>query len=238
MKTLNRVLLVIGLTCLAYGQARSQDCDPWLPLQEGNEFTHTAYDKKGKSSGKSVSKVTDSQTESDGFLNVKITGEAYDDKDNLLAGIDYSVKCDKGSLLVEMGSSFLDAKQMEAYQEMEINIEEDFLDLPYNPSVGEVLKNGVMVVKVENNSFPIMTMEVTVTDRTVAGKESVTTPAGTFDCIKITYNVESVLGKAIPIKVRGSGAEWYSLGAGIVKSESYDKKGKMIGYTLLTDLKN
>jgi len=238
MKTLNRLLLIIGLNFFFAGHAVSQQCDPWLPLQEGNEFTHVSYDKKDKQSSKAVSKVTEAKNNADGSLEVKITGEAFDHKDKPLVAIDYVAKCQDGNLMVQMGSTFLNAEQMKDYQEMDISIEEDFLDLPNNPSVGSELKNGVMVVKVENNNFPIMTMEISVTERTIAAQESITTPAGTFDCIKITYNIETVLGKAIPIKIKGSGAEWYALGTGIVRSESYDKKGKMIGYTLLTDFKN
>ena len=238
MKTLNSIFIATGLSLFLIGEALSQQCDPWLPLQKGNEFTHISYDKKDKQSSKAVSKVTEAKNSDDGSLEVQITGEAFDDKDKPLVTIDYLVKCKDGNLMVQMGSSFLNAAQMKDYQEMDITIEEDFLDLPSDPSVGSELEHGVMVVKVENNNFPIMTMEVAVTNRTVAAQESITTPAGTFDCIKITYNIETVMGKAIPIKIKGSGAEWYSLGTGIVRSESYDKKGKMIGYTLLTDFKN
>jgi len=43
------------------------------------------------------------------------------------------------------------------------------------------------------------------------------------------------MGKAIPIKVEVSGTEWYAKGTGLVRSESYDKKNKLTGYTVLTE---
>jgi hypothetical protein len=79
-------------------------------------------------------------------------------------------------------------------------------------------------------------MTVTITDRKVVGKESVTTPAGTFDCFKITSNSTIKTKTVVGITMEFSAIEWLAPKAAIVKSESY-KKGKLQGYTLLTKLK-
>ena len=70
-----------------------------------------------------------------------------------------------------------------------------------------------------------------LTNRKVVAQESVTVPAGTFDCLKITYDLES---KAM-IKITGSATQWMAVGPGLVKSESYDKKGNLISSQLLNE---
>jgi hypothetical protein len=63
--------------------------------------------------------------------------------------------------------------------------------------------------------------------------EDVTTPAGTFNCVKISYDIET---KTF-MTMRASGIEWYAKDVGVVRSESYNGKGKLTGYSVLNDIK-
>jgi hypothetical protein len=78
-----------------------------------------------------------------------------------------------------------------------------------------------------------MTMTVKVYNRKVEAIENITTPAGSFECSKITYNIDTKVG----LSVKLTGIEWVSKNVGVVRSESYNTKGKLQGYTLLTSLK-
>jgi hypothetical protein len=75
-----------------------------------------------------------------------------------------------------------------------------------------------------------MKMSVNTTNRQVEGRETVTTPAGTYDCVVISWDHESKMG----IKVSGSAKQWLAEGVGMVKQENYNKKGKLAGYMELT----
>ena len=75
-----------------------------------------------------------------------------------------------------------------------------------------------------------MNMNIKILNRKVEASESVNTLAGTFDCYKITYDMEM---KSI-INITTKGAEWIAKGVGVVKTEQYDKKGNLTGYTLLS----
>jgi hypothetical protein len=80
-------------------------------------------------------------------------------------------------------------------------------------------------------------MKINITNRVVASQESVTTAAGTFNCYKITqdFKMENiVMGMTIPITMKS--IEYYAAGTGMVKSQSFDKNGKLAGYTLLTKI--
>jgi hypothetical protein len=74
-----------------------------------------------------------------------------------------------------------------------------------------------------------------ITNRKVEAKESVTVPAGTFDCFKISYNSEIKIGF---VKKNYRYITWYAPEVGAVKSEFYSAKGKLEGYSEMTLLKN
>jgi len=49
-----------------------------------------------------------------------------------------------------------------------------------------------------------------VKDRKVEAKESITSEAGTWDCYKITYNIESkiaIMGAGVPMNLQAT--EWF-----------------------------
>ncbi|MEQ9168598.1 MAG: hypothetical protein RLO12_20235, partial [Fulvivirga sp.] len=93
-------------------------------------------------------------------------------------------------------------------------------------SVGMSLNDASLKM---SGSIPFK-MEVNIVNRKVEGKESITTPAGTFECYKITYTINT---KSI-MSMETTGADWIAKEIGMVKSENYNKNGKLQGYSLLT----
>jgi hypothetical protein len=73
-------------------------------------------------------------------------------------------------------------------------------------------------------------MSTKITNRKVEILEEITTPAGKYKCAKITYDMEMKMGMVIKLK----GVEWISQKVGIVRSESYDQKGKLMSYSVLS----
>jgi hypothetical protein len=76
-------------------------------------------------------------------------------------------------------------------------------------------------------------MNADVINRKVETIEDLTVPAGTFNCLKI---IGDVSGKVLGLSISGKSAQWYSPGVGMVKSESYDKKGELSSSMVLTSL--
>ena len=65
------------------------------------------------------------------------------------------------------------------------------------------------------------------------GTEKISTTAGKFDCLKISYLKRTkVVLKTTTWRV----TEWYAVGVGLVKSESYDTKGNIAAKTLLVKI--
>ncbi len=126
-------------------------------------------------------------------------------------------------------SSLAAPGSMEQYKDMEVEMKGTDLILPNNLSVGQTLPDSEMLVTVR--IAPInMKMNTNVFNRKVEGRESLTTPAGTFDCYVISFDSEAKMG----FNVSSSGKQWIAQGVGMAKQESYNKKGKLTGISLLT----
>ena len=76
--------------------------------------------------------------------------------------------------------------------------------------------------------------EINISGAAYMGNETVSTTAGKFDCIKISYLKRTkIVLKTTTLRI----TEWYAKGVGlVVKSEAYDTKGKSYGKTLLTKI--
>ncbi len=75
--------------------------------------------------------------------------------------------------------------------------------------------------------------EITISGAACLGSEEVNTTAGTFDCVKISYLMRTkIVVKTGTLRV----TEWYAKGVGLVKSESYDLKGKLAGKKVLVKM--
>lgn len=186
-----------------------------------------SYNEKDKLQSLSKSKVIEIEGNT-----IKIESEVFDEKEKPVMKSDYTVACKNGEFVMDL-SNYLKGVNMDAYKDMDVKVETEDMHMPANLKVGDVLDDGQMTIKVSNQGFPIMTMMVKVYNRKVEGMESVTTPAGTFECAKITYDIDSKVGFSISAK----GVEWVTKNVGVVRSESYNSKGKMQGYTVLASIK-
>ncbi len=226
------IIIVLLGTILCYS-AEAQSCGEYFPIEEGSKWVMETFNHKNKFQTRSIQSVTD-KSEVDGGFEATMTGEITNEKEKEVGVIDYTVKCQDDRFLISM-NSFLNPEQMSAYEDMDVEIDGDYLELPSSLEAGMELNDASVEVRVNNSGFPIMTMNIDIYDRKVEGFESVTTPAGTFECVKIVYKARSQMGKTIPIKVNFSGAEWFAKNTGVVRTESYDKKDNLSSYTVLTE---
>ena len=100
-----------------------------------------------------------------------------------------------------------------------------YLEYPAVINAGDQLKDGLLNMDYESSGGLKSSIEISITERRVEGKESVTTPAGTWECYRITSKnriTSRIAGIGIPIKMDVT--EWFAPGFGVVKTES--KTGK------------
>ncbi len=216
-------LLLISVTL---PQAADSDCPAYFPMNEGAFFELTNYNAKGKIAGRTEHEVI-SKSEDGGNLTVVVASKVYDKKDEELTNLEYEVRCSSG--VFEFQIHGFDIEQM-AGADINAKVEGDFLDIPADPKAGQKLKDGELTLTLND----AMKMTTTITNRQVDAVEEITTPAGKFEYFKITYDVAT----KFVIGVKGKAAEWYARDVGLVRSETYNKKGKLQGYSELTKFSN
>ncbi len=220
-------LLFITYFLLVHINLIGQDCKAFVPYEVGTKAEVTTYDKKGKVIGTSQSELMDVQ-ETEDTTKYIVHYKGFDKDGKLQYESDFNYKCINGEFIMDM-SSFMSSEQMDAYKDMEVKVSTEQIYIPSNYKVGEILNDGFIKFNISGNSPVNMDFKVTVENRKVEAVESVDTPAGKFNCVKISQDVvtKSIMSFTMP------SVEWYAEGVGNVKSESY-RKGKLVGYTELT----
>lgn len=122
-----------------------------------------------------------------------------------------------------------EAEKKKAIEEIKKHIEVsgDVRGIPRYPVVGELPDYEFLF------RFSIVSMSVKGTQRKICGKEKLTTPAGTFDCFILE---ETVTTKAMMQKDVEKTVSWYAYGVGLVKENTYDKKGRLVSTTILNSI--
>ncbi|NMD00917.1 MAG: DUF3108 domain-containing protein [Bacteroidales bacterium] len=219
------------LSCLISIQVSAQNCNDFYSFKTGTSIEYIHNNAKGKM--ESISKMTVSDVSTtDGIVTLKTDNVFYDDKEKETYKFQQTYYCQDGNITFDMSNMF-DPKTMEGYKDMQVSMTSDKLDLPNSLSVGQTLKEGNATMVISNQGMKLMTMSAHVFNRKVDSQETITVPAGTYNCYKITYDVES----KVMFKIQGKAAEWYAKGVGMVKQETYDSKGKITGSTLLKSIK-
>ena len=81
-------------------------------------------------------------------------------------------------------------------------------------------------------------MQMDITNRKVEQAETINSPAGSFDCFRISYDVMvriKMMGIGFPVHMHA--IEWFSPKiARPVKSETYTKNGKLVGSMQLVSI--
>ena len=219
MKALTLICTFFCITSTVF----SQDCSKYYPMDEGTKFQITMYNKKDKMSG-----VMDYEVKEVSGNTATMFYEMADEKGKMITSSEYGITCSDDGVTIDF-SSMMSPGVMGQYEDMEVEMSGTDLLFPNNLSVGQSLPDADVLMTVK---MPPMNMKMTMKffNRKVEGNETVNTPAGNFECYVITYDTESKMG----IKMTMSSKLWLSEGYGMVKQENYNKKGALMGKSVLT----
>lgn len=224
-------LFLLFTPFLLLAQDENEGCKSFFTFTEGTLFEHTYYDKKERMQSRVSNEVflVEEDEEKDGVVVARVESKFFDEDDEQIMEAQYDVICDNGAYRTDLSNLISPSfREMNINAEMEISGSE--LKLPAELEVGQELPEAETSMEVSSGGMKIMTTTIRVYNRKVEAREELTTTAGTFDCYKITYDMDV---KTI-IKQKVSAAEWWAPGVGIVRSESYKKNGKLTGYSELT----
>ncbi|WP_160114684.1 hypothetical protein [Aquimarina sp. AU474] len=225
--TLSIVFLGITLS------SQAQQCNAVPFMKKGAILEYTDYNKKGKAQN-TTKHETLSISGSNDVLEAVIKATVTDLKKKDPFSTEYKANCNKGLFSIDMLRFFsLDQLAQHDKSNISLKLDGDVLEFPGGMKPGDALNDGTLSIKVNSDSFTLVTLTFKVFNREIVGEESITTPAGTYKCQKVTFDFESKFGI---LNIKGKGVEWYYNDAVVVRSESYNKKGKMIAYHELTGI--
>lgn len=200
--------MALCLVTLVWGQEK----EPFCCVTQGAELKYATTDATGKETGTAVTKInkvsgTNGNYEMEQTITLYVNGKK-------LIGMDINSTVKDGAASLALGGG--------AAVEVDGNVPL----IPADLSVGQELDCGEVKMK-----MGAITAKQDISSHKVVAQESLTTPAGTFDC----YVVEQVYtAKMGFIKAKGTQKIWYARGVGNVKTEVYDKKGKISSTQILT----
>lgn len=222
---------IIFLCCATIG--RAQDCLGYT-FKPGTNLEMSTFSAKDKLTSKIAYQIKDVRKEG-GSTVVDITVQIQDEKGKQQAPYNVRYTCTGDELIADM-SGMMASMSNTMGKDMEMRMKTNELAYPGKLSVGQTLRDGKMEAEMYNNGSRMVEMTMTMNNRKVESTESLTTPAGTFPTYKISsdMNMENrVMGMPIrtTMRVVSYRADNQLLD---VKSETYNKSGKLMGYTLLT----
>lgn len=202
---MKKTVLFVMAMCLSLN-LMAQEKEPFCCVKQGAELKYVTTDAKGNETGTSTTKVT-AAAGSDGNYNIAMTITLYVNGNQMFNPMNVTTTVTDGNASVALGGGAA------------IEMTTDVPLIPARLAVGLELGTGSIVM----NMGGIKTTQEIHTHK-VVGREQLTTPAGTFDCyiVEQTYTAKMAF-----IKAKGSQKVWYARGIGNVKTETYDKRGKL-----------
>jgi len=217
---MKKTSLYLALLALPFVSA-AQDCAKMYGFLGKNvqmEYTH--YDKKGKVSMVNTQKVVQLENRKD-TLVATLDVRSVNEKGKELYNNTLPMKCYAGTVYMDLRSMV--PPQQNTKQSGDVQIEISGSDLVFPPAMkaGQSLPDAEMGMIMRLGTLQMMNTRYYIKNRKVEGEESVTTPAGTYKALKISYD--------FGYKFMGTHnlhtLYWYAPEVGMIKSVSYDKKG-------------
>jgi hypothetical protein len=230
--TMKRIFFTLLSTLLLSQAFAQKNCDGFGQFRKGLKMELTSYDDDNKVGSIVNQEVIDLVTKN-GEVTATNRVSMADKKGKPMAEtFTTQIKCKDGNIYMNFKDLLgAGAGAMQKMEGTEMKITGDDLMYPYALSVGQTFPEATTQMEMIMNGMSLMKMSFTMKNRKVTAKESLTTPAGTFECYKITYSMVSSMGMIGEM----TSAMWMSDGM-MIKTESYNKKGVKNGYTLLTKL--
>lgn len=226
MKGLFLVMALILVGTVAYCE------EIFFPSKVGTVLTYKIFDKKEKESSTVKYTILELKTNGDN-MDITYLCESTSPKNETIFKEEITIHKKGDKIYFDM-SNFINkaAFQQGGDIKADIKITGNNMEVPNNPKPGDLLPDANMEMAM-NLGIINMKMSAQVVNRKVVALEDVTVKGGTFKCYKFSSDVNS---SAMGIKTKSSNIDWYAKGIGVVRSETYDKNGKLQSHTELVEV--
>jgi hypothetical protein len=214
MKPILAVFLVL-LSVMAFCQ-----CHPYFAIKEGVKSTYDFYNAKDKLASRSINEFKN-VSDTGGKLSATMLVQIIDPKKgDVLTSSESEWTCEGGVVRFSMDAINISGTDMSAAG-MDVTVEGDEMDIPSDLKPGQTLNDVSYHITMKLSGINVMNRNFFIKNRKVEKEESITTPAGTFNCIKISYTTESS-GKSGGMSKPMVTSIWYSKDVGMIKVENYN----------------
>jgi hypothetical protein len=227
MKTIPMLFLFFALSVSLSGQK----CAFYFPSETGKRLTYNMLDKKEKLIGMKYLEVA-KKIEKDETTILLVNVKLKDKKERLVQETQHSYECENGVFYFDM-KNFVASSYNESNENTNIMVQGSNLAYPNDMKVGDDLPDASVEVRIESQGMTLNEFSIFIENRKVEKKEEIETPAGTFNCYKITYTnmVEGIRTSET------KSISWLAEGIGYIKTENYSEKDKLLGSEVLTEVK-
>lgn len=220
-------MLALGIVSFA----NAQNCTSFA-LSKGMVLNYENFDSRGNLTVKSVNTCLDVRTNNTGVTIYEMTTLVSDANDAPISYMEYEMECEDGSFNVGIGG-FSDPELIKENDMQEIFVDTTGILYPVKLYAGQTLPDATISISKANLDGTTVTYKTKISNRKVIDVESVTVPAGTFECFKITFDIQ-VKGL---FKKKYNVVEYFSEGIGKIKNENFTMKGKLNSSSQLVELK-
>lgn len=209
----------------------SQECVTSDYLVKGAKWELSNFDKKGKLSSTVHNEVLDDK-QSGGKSIWEVKVEIFDKKGAPVNDATSEIVCENGIYKMDM-KDLVPAETMQSIQTMDVVMDGSSIEYPSGMDSETELPDAFITITASTSGLTVMNVKITTSNRKIEGKETVVTDAGTFNCVKITEEtkIENKL-----VSRNYSTTSWFLPGFGVIKSEAYNHKGKLMSTSEITSL--
>lgn len=209
-------------------------------LRDGQQLEYQLLDAKGKPTGtlryRVVGIETDTVTSGKkkkkkvATTTVRLKSGFYDLSNLVLHQQDLSYTCRRDTVYTD-GLGEINYDGLKAFRDRRLAPTGTPLAWPNQPTANTQLRQGGVEVQVSSPSVAIARVNTAVKGRKIlAGPVSVTVPAGTFSCYPVESQRELATAARADLILKNTGrqVDYYAPAYGIIKTEYYDKGGKLL----------
>lgn len=222
------ILLILLSSALAFGQRDYS----YVPSKRNFKAKYVTYDHKNRELYTEIWQLSSKTKDKHGSLKFNIESEITTAKQNTF--YQYFHFTNKDSIFFMGSEQYLDPIKLDSYQKMVVKINADSVMLPLKPKIGQILPEATCQANILRGTGSIlMSMNVLLINRKVDGKENIETPAGKFNCYRIS--TEKICFSGIS-KSKTKIIEWYAINVGLVRMEEHHKNDNLINYKVLESI--
>ncbi|WP_205503134.1 TapB family protein [Rufibacter psychrotolerans] len=212
----------------------AQNCIQPLGLAKNTEFVYQVTDK-GRPNGTLSNKVVQQMADEDGVYVTTFKSARLGKGNRPETAEEYKIRCSGDTVYLD-AMLLLREQALKAFDGKDFDYTPVHIPYPLQMQVGQRLPDGKLGVRVRSSNIDITNITMVATNRKVEGRETISTPAGAFDCFKITYQyVVELDAMGMPLRDLFNVEEYFSLEHGLIKCQFTTKRGKKAkGLELIT----